>query len=104
MRRAALMAILALVSTACANKPDYLDMQPKEHVFKGVGDELWWKAVPTKHKGKAFPKMQPEVSWATSDAKVATVDAEGKVRSVGPGQATITATLREMKEIGRAHV
>ncbi|MGI5861924.1 MAG: Ig-like domain-containing protein [Myxococcales bacterium] len=103
MRRVTLIAALALAAAAC-QKPEYLDMQPKEHVFKGIGDELWWKAIPKSRQGKSFQKQQSEVRWATSNSKVAIVDEVGKVHSVGPGQATITATLGELKAEARVEV
>ena len=36
-----------------------------------------------------------EVTWSTSDDKVATVDANGKVTAVGAGSATITVTTKD---------
>jgi hypothetical protein len=103
MRRVTLIAALALGAVAC-QKPEYLEMQPKEHVFKGIGDEMWWKAIPKSRRGKSFQKQQGQVSWKTSDAKVAIVDEVGKVHSVGPGQATVTATLGELKAEARVEV
>ncbi len=34
-----------------------------------------------------------EITWSSSDTNVATVDLEGKVTSVGPGNAVITASV-----------
>ncbi len=36
--------------------------------------------------------VQPEIIWSTSDASVATVDENGSVRGINPGNATITAS------------
>ena len=47
-------------------------------------------------------KVEPDnaydkLIWKSSDEKVATVDAEGKVTAVGNGEATITATTENGK-------
>jgi hypothetical protein len=96
MRRVTIMAVAALSLAACA-KPDFLEVTPKEQVFKSVGSELWFKALPKSREGKVFHKQQGEVRWTTSDPKVVTVDEVGKARSAGPGTATLTATLGELK-------
>lgn len=41
----------------------------------------------------------PSVTWSTSNAAVATVDATGKVTAVAPGTATITATTNDGSEL-----
>ncbi len=88
-------ACAALLSAACATEPDHLQMEPKEHVFKRVGEDLWWKAVAVNKQGRALPKLTA-MSWSTSDAQVVTVDSVGRVRAMGPGHATLSARLGKL--------
>lgn len=94
MRRTMLGATAGatLLWAACAGQPDHLQMNPKEHVFKRIGEDLWWKAMAVNKQGRALPK-ETAMGWQTSDPKVATVDSVGRVKAVGPGSATITARL-----------
>lgn len=96
MRRTILAsACAALLSGACATQPDHLQMEPKTHVFKRVGEDVWWKATAVNKQGKALPKLTA-MTWKSSDPAVATVDAVGRVKAVGPGHATITARLGKL--------
>lgn len=45
-----------------------------------------------------------DVNWASSNESVATVDAEGKVTAVGPGDATITASSDDVSTMVGIHV
>lgn len=88
-------ACAALLGAACATEPDHLQMEPKAHVFKRVGEDLWWKAMAVNKQGRALPKLTA-MTWKTSDPQVATVDAVGRVKAVGPGHATVTARLGKL--------
>jgi len=85
---------LALVAGACS-KPDFLEMNPKEHTFKRTNEELWWKATAKTRQGQVLHKEK--VTWSSSDEKVAKVDFAGRVTSMGPGRATIIARSGEVK-------
>lgn len=49
-------------------------------------------AGPRGPAGGALAGVNVEITWTTSDPGVATVDADGTVRAVGPGSATLTAS------------
>ncbi len=99
-----LCAALSLAASACTTRPDQLELMPADHVFIGVGEELWFKALPKAENGKRFPKMQADVRWTTSDAAVVAIDALGRARSVGAGQTVLTATLGELRYGARVEV
>jgi hypothetical protein len=97
--RASLVIGLALVGTltACEQKPDFIEMDPKEHVFKRPGEDLWWHIVAKTRQGKTLPKQRGKAVWSTSDEKVITVEAEtGKVKAVGPGSAMVRAAVGQL--------
>jgi hypothetical protein len=71
------LAAVSVASMGCGKKPAYLQMEPQDHVFKQVGEEVWWRAIAKTRQGHVVPKIAP--AWSTSDASVATVDAVGKV-------------------------
>lgn len=65
----------------------------KDKVY--VGDEIQLQAtLDTNGKGKP---SRDGVTWSTSDAKVATVDANGKVTGISAGTITITAASKDGK-------
>lgn len=100
-----LMGLLWIaLSTGCTTRPDSLELTPKDHVFTGVGTEMWFKALPKAENGKRFPKLQADVRWTTSDPNVVTIDRNGLSRAVGPGQAILTATLNDLKYDVRVEV
>ena len=54
------------------------------------GDALRFKALALDKQGKPVPGVTP--AWRSSDAAVASVAADGTVRALKPGKATLTAT------------
>lgn len=80
------------VSTGTAVVPSTLHLVPGNQDLR-VGEGLQPLAVST---ATAVPTtvLSRSVSWASSDPAVATVDANGVIQAVGPGEATITATTR----------
>lgn len=104
LRRLGLCLVAAAALCGCTTRPDQLELTPRDHTFIGVGEELWFKALPKAENGKRFPKMQASVRWHTSDESVVTVDEVGRARSVGPGQAVLTATLDQLKYDVRVEV
>lgn len=98
MRRTRLFAVvaaLAILTAGCTPEPDYLEMEPKGHVFKRPGEDLWWKAVAKKRDGRTLHKVQ--VSWRSSDDRVVTVDEVGRVKAVGAGRATVYAVAGKVE-------
>ncbi|MDR0966779.1 MAG: Ig-like domain-containing protein [Myxococcales bacterium] len=95
---------LLLLSMGCTTRPDRLELTPPDHLFMGVGQELWFKAMPLSDSGKRFPKLQAKVRWTTSDASVVPIDTLGRAQSVAPGQAVLTATLGDLKAEARVEV
>lgn len=56
-----------------------------------VGSRIAHRVVASHSDGS--PRPYPEPTWRSSDTSVATVDAFGNVRGVGPGSVTITASV-----------
>ncbi|RWR06745.1 Ig-like domain-containing protein [Siminovitchia fortis] len=72
--------------------PTAVDISPKTNNLE-VGATRNLSAVVTPSTAKQT------VTWASSDTKIATVDANGKVTAVAAGTATITATSTEKTSI-----
>ncbi|HEY3446643.1 MAG TPA: Ig-like domain-containing protein [Myxococcales bacterium] len=97
MRRIALTALAglsALVLFGC-DKPAYVDLEPKEHTFKRVGEDIWWKAK-VRAQNKKFIQTKTVV-WSSADPKIVSIDAKGRAKAVGAGQTTITAECEGIK-------
>ena len=89
------LAALAVLATTGCDKPAYVDLEPKEHTFKRIGEDLWWKAK-VRAKNNKFIQTKT-VAWTSSDPLVVSIDAKGRAKAVGPGQATITAVCEGIK-------
>ena len=76
-------AAVAQVVTAVNMSPELLE-------FSALGDTLRLEAEPVDANG--HPADGVAVTWSSGDPGVATVDTSGLVRSVGNGEATVTAT------------
>lgn len=59
-----------------------------------VGQTLQPLAVGAYGLNGSTTNLSRQVSWQSSDAKIATVDSKGLITAVGPGDATITAQTR----------
>ena len=95
--RAVTEALVATaLATACLQPPTepraLLVTPPTASV--GVGDAIRLTAIPDDDRAPAPPGP---VTWESSDTSVATVDSSGIVTGVGPGSATITATVAERR-------
>ena len=75
--------MVAQVVTAVTVSPEALE-------FSALGDTLQLGAEPVDANGHAVEGVT--VRWASGDAAIAVVDPSGLVRSVGNGEATVTAT------------
>src|SRR5437879_4627312 len=91
-RAALLVATLSALSITCLSPPTgtgALLVTPTA-ASVGVGDAVRLTAIP--QDGGRDPVRAPTLTWTSSDATVATVDATGLVTGVAPGSATITAS------------
>ena len=71
--------------------PEKLTLTTENKMLTKIGDSL--QITAKVEPDNAYDKL----IWKSSDEKVATVDAEGKVTAVGNGEATITATTENGK-------
>ncbi|HEY0839020.1 MAG TPA: Ig-like domain-containing protein [Vulgatibacter sp.] len=80
----------AVLASGCS-QPEFYEMEPGSISFETKGSTKLVRAVAKNRRGQVFPRERPS-SWKSSDEKVVTVDADGKITAVGPGQTRITAT------------
>ena len=84
----AIMAALCISLLAGCGKKT-LELNEFELKFAAAGETAQLSAS----------KVKDELKWTSSDEKVATVDANGKVTAVAPGKAVITATAGELTDM-----
>ncbi len=94
---AALATVFAL---GCGSKPSEVRITPAKLTFYGPGHIQNFKYDVLDKKGRPLPGLT--VAWTSDKPKIAAVDANGLVRSVAPGRATVTATFQ--KATGSASV
>jgi len=104
MRRVAILALVALAALVFAGceKPAYVDLEPKDHTFKRVGEDIWWKAK-VRAKNKSFMQTKTVV-WSSADEKIVSIDAKGRAKAVAPGQTTIVAECEGIRSEARVEV
>jgi hypothetical protein len=97
MRRTVRLIVLSVFGvwglSAC-DKADFLELDPKEHVFKRVGEDIWWQMKAKTRQGKYLHRVT--AVWSSSDPKIVTVDEKGRVKAVAPGRATVIAKVGEL--------
>jgi uncharacterized protein YjdB len=93
MKRLAILA--ALASAACGPTVKRISMEPAQVQISTKGASVQVHATARDEKDQAIPDVQ--ITWASSDAAVAAVDATGKVTAAKSGSATVTATAGEIK-------
>ena len=86
MRRFVTTLAFGLALAGCS-QPAYYDMRPTSVSFETKGATRDVRAVAKDRRGNEYPTQKP-TRWESSDEKVATVDANGKVTAVGFGFAT----------------
>ena len=79
---------------ACSPKPSEIRVTPAKTTLFGPGHTQWLKYEVFDKKGNPMPGLT--AVWASDKPKIASVDANGLVRSVGPGRATVTATFQTL--------
>jgi len=94
MRKTALV-VLALTVLAGCDKPAFIELEPKEHTFKRVGEDIWWKGKARTRQNKYIHTLT--FQWSSADPKIVTIDAKGRAKAVGTGRTTITATFENLK-------
>lgn len=92
MRTVKVLSLAAVFGlAACGPKVAKIDLDPATIDFAKKGETKTVVATPKDAEGKKVENVQ--LKWASSDPKVATVDATGKVTAVDSGEAKITATF-----------
>jgi uncharacterized protein YjdB len=87
------------VSTQCVAPSTSIAKPFSLHIVAGdpsvpVGNTLQPLAIATYPDTGRTADLSSQVSWSSSDSKVATVDARGVIAAVAPGDAVITATAK----------
>jgi uncharacterized protein YjdB len=80
----------AAVAFGCGSKPADIRVTPAKLTFYGPGHSQTFKFDVLDKKGRDLPPIAG--AWTSDKPKVAAVDANGLVRSVGPGRAILTVT------------
>jgi hypothetical protein len=88
-------AVLGVVGLAACDRPAYLELTPREHVFRRVGEDVWWQMKAMTREGRHLYRVT--AAWSTSDPRVITIDARGRVKAVGPGRASVMARVGDVK-------
>jgi uncharacterized protein YjdB len=89
-RRGAAAALGAALALGCGSKPAEIRVTPAKHTFYGPGRTQTLKFEVVDKKGRPLPAVP--VAWSSSKPTIASVDANGLVRSLDPGRAILTAT------------
>ncbi len=92
------LAVLALALAACGSKPARVEAEPSSLRFGVRGQTSKVHARPIASNGKPLPDHV--CKWSSSDEKIATVSGphnEGLVTAVGPGNATVTCAIDEVR-------
>lgn len=96
MRNAKFPSLAAVfVLAACGPKVASIELAPGTLELGKKGEIKALTATPKDAEKKAVEGVQ--IAFASSDPKVATVDAKGQVSAVDTGEATITATFEQIK-------
>jgi hypothetical protein len=91
------LALPALLLTACGG-PARIELDPASLTFSGRGQTGALHATPRARSGKPMPERR--CIWTSSDGAIATVSAKGNdatVTATGPGSATITCAIGDVK-------
>jgi uncharacterized protein YjdB len=88
------LGLVSLALWACAPKPSEIRITPAKVTLYGPGHTQNLKYDVCDKKGNALPGMA--AVWTSDKPQVATVDANGLVRSLTPGRAIMTATFQKL--------
>lgn len=81
------------VDIVVAQRPASVSLPTAEQALWSRGTRLPLAPIVRDARGNAIVESAPTVTWSSSDAAVATVDAAGVVQAVGDGSARIRATV-----------
>lgn len=95
MKRSLVVAAAVVGLVACEKKPVSIQVTPPTVKMDKAGMNQTLAATGLDAENNKLPLTAAE--WASSDAKVATVDNTGKVTAVGSGVATISVTQETVK-------
>ena len=90
--RGAAAALVAALALGCGSKPAEIRLTPAKLTFYGAGHTQTIKYDVVDKKGRSLPGIA--VAWTSDKPKVASVDANGLVRSLAPGRAMLTVTAQ----------
>jgi uncharacterized protein YjdB len=88
------LSLAILIAPACRPKPSSLSITPARVTLYGPGRTQSLKYEITDKKGNPLPGLT--AGWVSDKPKVATIDANGIVRSIAPGRAIMTATFQNL--------
>ena len=88
------LSLTLLASAACRPRPSELHITPAKVTLYGPGRTQSLKYEITDKKGNPLPGLT--AVWVADKPKIATVDANGLVRSLTPGRAIMTATFQNL--------
>jgi hypothetical protein len=92
--KAVALALASLALAACRPKPSEIRITPAKLTLYGPGRSESLKYEVRDKKGNPLPGMA--ASWTSDKPSVATIDANGTVRSLTPGRAVMTATFQNL--------
>jgi uncharacterized protein YjdB len=95
MKRTVFAMSAVVAFAACEKKPVSIQVTPANAKMDKAGMPQTLTATGLDAENNKLPLTTP--TWTSSDAKVATVDATGKVTAVGSGTAQVTVTQGEVK-------
>lgn len=85
--------VLSLLLFSCGQKPGEVKLNTGSVTLKTAGAASKLVASVYDTAGNVISDLKTPVNWLTSNAEVATVDANGTVKAVGSGTANVTATI-----------
>lgn len=88
------LSLAILTAAACRPKPSDLRITPAKVTLYGPGRTQSLKYEIADKKGNLLPGLA--AVWVSDKPKVATIDANGLVLSLGPGRAIMTATFQNL--------
>ena len=92
--KAVALALASLALASCRPKPSEIRVTPAKVTLYGTGRSQSLKYEV--HDKKGIPMAGMAASWTYDKPSVATIDANGLVRSVAPGRAVMTATFQNL--------
>jgi uncharacterized protein YjdB len=91
------LLVASLGAASCGKKPAEIRVTPAKIQLFGKARRVALSAEVVDKKGNVLPGQT--LAWESSNPKVATVEATGLVKSVGPGKAQISARLNTLSGV-----